>query len=79
MRDFGWYDELWCVVSDDGVFAGVPCLSYEEARDLAAQHKGSQIFKLIHEDDVEGAKLPEENEDLEMGFDPYLGCYTDEV
>ena len=77
MRDFGWYDELWCVINDDGSFAGIPCVSYEEARELAAQHRGAQIFKLTHEDDVEGAELPEE--DLEMGFDPYLGCYTDEV
>lgn len=77
MRDFGWYDELWCVVIENGNFAGTPCLSYGEARDLAAQHDGAQIFRLTHEDDVEGSELPEE--DLEMGFDPYLGCYTDEV
>ena len=52
----------------DGSFAGVPCASYGEARDLAAQHEGSKIFFLAYEpDDI----------DLDMGFDPYLGCYTD--
>lgn len=70
MRDFGWRDELWCVVNNDGSFAGMPCLSYGEARDLAAQHRSSQIFKLTHEDEAEGAELPEQ--DLEMGFDTFI-------
>ena len=45
-RDFEWNQELWAVVNDDGSFAGIPCLSYEEARDLASGHFGSRIFKL---------------------------------
>lgn len=77
MRDFDWTDVRWAVVKEDGTFAGVPCASYGEARDLAAQHEGAKIFFLAYEDDVEGAELPEE--DLGMGFDPYLGCYTDDV
>lgn len=77
MSDFDWTDVRWAVVKKDGSFAGVPCASYGEARDLAAQHGGSKIFFLAYEDDVEGSELPED--DLEMGFDPYLGCYTDEV
>lgn len=77
MRDFDWCNGLWCVVKEDGNFAGAPCLSYAEARDLAAQHEDSQIFQLIYEDDADGSELPED--DLEMGFDPYLGCYIDEV
>lgn len=44
MRDFDWFDELWCVVKDDGNFAGCPCITWHEARELQAQHEGSQIF-----------------------------------
>lgn len=44
MRDFDWFDELWCVVKDDGSFAGGPCATWREARKLQAQHEGSQIF-----------------------------------
>ena len=48
-------------------FAGVPCVSYEEARDLAAQHEGAKIFFLAYEpDDI----------DSDEGFDPYTGCFT---
>ena len=46
MRDFNWLDNLWCVVKDDGRYAGVPCLSYEEARELANQHEGSVIMEM---------------------------------
>lgn len=46
MRDFKWTDELWCVIKNDGSFAGVPCLSWEEARELQAQHENSQIYLL---------------------------------
>lgn len=44
MRDFEWTDPIWIVIKDDGKFAGSPCLSWEEARELAAQHEGSKIF-----------------------------------
>lgn len=46
MRDFEWGCPLWAVIKADGTFAGVPCLSYEEARELSAQHEGSRIFDL---------------------------------
>ena len=46
MRDFKWTDTLWTVVKDDGRFAGVPCLSFEEARDLAGQHENSVIMEM---------------------------------
>jgi hypothetical protein len=79
MRDFGWHEELWAVVKETGTFAGVPCTSYEEARDLSAQHEGSQIFLLIHEDEVKEAELEEWDDcDNDCGFDPYLGCFTDD-
>lgn len=34
MTDFDWTDVRWAVVKKDGTFAGVPCASYNEARDL---------------------------------------------
>lgn len=69
MKCIDWTDVRWAVVKEDGSFAGVPCASYGEACDLAAQHEGSKIFFLAYEpDDI----------DLDMGFDPYLGCYTDD-
>ena len=46
MKDFDWFETLFAVIKEDGTFAGVPCLSYEEARELQAQHIGSQIFVL---------------------------------
>lgn len=47
MRDFDWTDVLFAVVKDDGSFAGVPCLSLGEAKELASNHKGSQIYRLV--------------------------------
>lgn len=47
MRDFEWTQDLWCVVKNNGSFAGVPCVSWEEARELANQHDGSHIFKMM--------------------------------
>ena len=46
MRDFEWTDSLWAVIKDDGRYAGSPCLSLEEAQELANQHERSQIFQL---------------------------------
>ena len=47
MRDFNWTDVLFAVVKDDGSFAGVPCLSLNEAEELANNHEGSQIYRLV--------------------------------
>lgn len=74
MRDFSWSDNLWAVVKEDGTFAGVPCTSYEEACDLAAQHEGAKIFFLAYEPDEEDAEP--EDIDSDEGFDPYAGCFT---
>lgn len=49
MRDFDWFDELWCVVKQDGSFAGKPCVTLEEARELQAQHEESKIFELKYD------------------------------
>ena len=51
MKDFDWTDVRWAVVKKDGTFAGVPCASRGEARDLAAQHEGAKIFFLAYEPD----------------------------
>ena len=51
MKDFNWIDVRWAVVKKDGTFAGMPCASYREARDLPAQHEGAKIFFLAHEPD----------------------------
>lgn len=78
MRDFGWADDLWAVVKEDGTFAGVPCTSYAEALDLSAQHPDSEVFSLRLEPEDEEEQ--EENFDdyfpLDLGFDPYEGAYT---
>ena len=48
---------------------GVPCASYGEARDLAAQHEGAKIFFLAYK--------PDENDDIyiddDKGPGPFLG------
>lgn len=53
MRDFEWTDALWAVINEDGSFAGAPCLSYEEARELSAAHVGSKVFAMDLWDDAE--------------------------
>ena len=49
MRDWSPWQELHCVVKDNGEFAGVPCLSYEEAEQLSFEHEGSMIFKMTYD------------------------------
>lgn len=77
MRDFDWYDELYCVVKEDGTFAGVPCRTFEEAIQLRDQHEGSKIFDMIL-DNESIWEYKYEDCDNDMGYDPYMGCYTDE-
>lgn len=38
---------MYCVIKEDGTYAGVACESYEEARELSAQHENSEIYMLI--------------------------------
>lgn len=73
MTDFDWTDARWAVVKKDGTFAGVPCASYNEARDLAAQHEGAKIFFLAYEPDEDDEP---DGIDSDEGFDPYIGCFT---
>lgn len=74
MKNCDWEDARWAVVKADGSFAGVPCASYEEARDLAAQHEGSKIFFLAYEPDEDDDEP--DDIDSDEGFDPYAGCFT---
>lgn len=44
---------IWIVINPDGTYAGVPCLTWEEARELVAQKKGRRVFNLDpNEEDV---------------------------
>ena len=36
----------YAVINQNGTYAGVPCETYEEAQELAAQDEGRQIFIL---------------------------------
>lgn len=42
---------MFCVIKEDGTYAGIACDSYEEARELSAQHENSQIFSLLNHAD----------------------------
>lgn len=77
MRDFDWHDELYCVVKEDGTFAGVPCRSIEEAIELSAQHEGSMIYEMKL-DNESLWDYDDYNCDDDMGYDPYMGCFTDD-
>lgn len=57
MKDFNWTDELYCVVKEDGTFAGIPCRTIEEAFELATQHNHSAIFEMTLGAIVEEAKV----------------------
>lgn len=83
MINFGYDCKLWAVVNPDGTFAGVPCLSWEEARELSAQHEGSVIFFM----DLDCDQIWGEDDDpcepfddyLKCGIDPHAGCYDYEI
>lgn len=77
MRDFDWHDELYCVVKEDGTFAGVPCRSTEEAIELSGQHEGSMIYEMKL-DNESLWEYEDYNCDDDTGYDPYMGCFTDD-
>lgn len=45
-EDIDFETTRYAVIKPDGTFAGVPCESFEEAQELAAQEEGRIIFKL---------------------------------
>lgn len=49
----------YAVINSDGTYAGVPCTSEEEAKDLAAQQEGRIIVKL---EEIKAGKLNESKE-----------------
>lgn len=53
MKDFDYLQDLWCVVKEDGTFAGVPCTSAEEAYDLSCQYDGSAIYRMKYDWDTD--------------------------
>lgn len=67
-RDFDWCDNLWAVIKEDGTFAGIPCTSYEEARELANQHENSHVFDLIVNYDDDSKRYPEDYFDGEPNW-----------
>ena len=80
-RDFEWCDKLYAVIKENGTFAGVPCTSFEEARELANQHEGSHIYIMALDDDDKLDVYDDEDYepadiDSDFGFDPYMGEYT---
>ena len=77
MRDFDWHDELYCVVKENGTFAGVPCRSIEEAIELSGQHEGSMIYEMKL-DNESLWEYDDYNCDDDTGYDPYMGCYSDD-
>jgi len=77
MRDFDWHDELYCVVKENGTFAGVPCRSIEEAIELSGQHEGSMIYEMKL-DNESLWEYEDYNCDDDTGYDPYMGCFTDD-
>lgn len=78
MRDFDWFDELYCVVKEDGNFAGKPCTDFDEAVELRNQHEGSKIYMMTYDNaNFEDWEYGDDC-DNDMGFDPYIGCYSDD-
>lgn len=79
MRDFDWFDELYAVIKEDGKFAGAPCVSLEEARELANQHEGSKIYLLQYDNsNFENDDYEPWDIDDDCGYDPYMGCFSDD-
>ena len=37
---------MYCVLNENGTYAGSPCESYEEARELMNASEGRKIFKI---------------------------------
>lgn len=37
-------EELFIVIDENGRYVGVPCLSFEEAYELAANHENASIY-----------------------------------
>lgn len=72
MNDYVYDGELWAVINPDGTFAGVPCHSWEEARELANAREGRVIWGLVP--DPNGEAILEDDQTLEddaLSFDDF--------
>lgn len=82
-RDFEWDDTLWAVVKDDGRFAGIPCITDTEAREVAYQHEGSHIYKMTLEDSLDESLNEELFDEIDMsklldqGYRVDMSVYND--
>ena len=53
MEELKALNMIWIVINSDGTYAGTPCLTWEEARELVAQKEGRRAFNLDpNEEDV---------------------------
>ena len=46
-----WFGTCWAVIKADGTYAGIPCTSYEEAKELSVQHEESIIYRMEIEEE----------------------------
>lgn len=57
----------YCVINPDGTYAGIPCLTYEEARELMNAREGRRIFELLEVyEEEENNDVEDWERDLEM-------------
>ena len=46
MEELKTKNMIWIVINPDGTYAGVPCLTWKEARELVAQKEGRRVFNI---------------------------------
>ena len=46
MEELKTRNMIWIVINSDGTYAGVPCITWEEARELVAQKEGRRVFNI---------------------------------
>ena len=46
MEELKTKNMIWIVINLDGTYAGVPCITWEEARELVAQKEGRRVFNI---------------------------------
>ena len=46
MEELKALNMIWIVINPDGTYAGVSCLTWEEAKELVAQKEGRRVFNI---------------------------------